>query len=88
MQSELRKAKTSRASENDEMHNFVASEEPFLEILFPSHPAKTTDPAQTSPGLGTEGSYRSCFNSNLPTVQGDEALANVVSPTFRSGEPS
>ncbi|OQE84213.1 hypothetical protein PENNAL_c0027G00252 [Penicillium nalgiovense] len=88
MQSELKKAKTSRASENDEMHNFVASEEPFLKLLFPNHPAETTDPIQTSPGSGTEGSYRSCFDSNLPTVQGDEPLANVISPAFRSGELS
>ncbi|OQE25712.1 hypothetical protein PENFLA_c008G00011 [Penicillium flavigenum] len=88
MQSELKKVKTSRVSENDEMYSFVASEEPFLELLSPNHPAETNNPAQTSPGLGTEGSYRSCFVSNLPTVQGDEPLANVVSPAFRSGELS
>jgi hypothetical protein len=87
MQSELKKVKTSRVGENDEMHNSVASEEPFLELLFPSHPAETTDAAQTSPGLGPEDSYRSCFDSKLPTVQGDEPLANV-SPAFHRGEPS
>lgn len=87
MQSELKKVKTSRVSENDEMHSFVASEEPSLELLSPNHPAETIN-AQTSPGLGTEGSYRLCLDSNMPTVQGDETLENIASPAFRSGELS
>jgi hypothetical protein len=87
MQSELKKVRTSRVSENDEMHSFVASEEPSLELLSPNHPAETIN-AQTSPGLGTEGSYRLCLDSNMPTVQRDETLENIASPAFRSGELS
>ncbi|KAJ5229024.1 hypothetical protein N7489_009732 [Penicillium chrysogenum] len=83
----IEKVKTSRVSENDEMHSFVASEEPSLELLSPNHPAETIN-AQTSPGLGTEGSYRLCLDSNMPTVQRDETLENIASPAFRSGELS
>ena len=88
MQSELKKMKASRASEGDEMHNSVASEETLMEVLFPNQPAETADRTQRSPGPGTKGYYGSCINSSLPTIQGDEPLANVVSPASRSGELS
>ncbi|KAJ5607602.1 hypothetical protein N7537_004221 [Penicillium hordei] len=88
MQSELKKAKTLHTGENDEMDNFVASEEPILDLLFSNHPTETTISAQRLPQLGSEGSCIPCSNSNVPTVQVDEPLESPVSPVFRSGELS
>lgn len=86
MQSELKKAKTSHTGENDEMDNFVPSEEPILDLLFSNHPTETTHSAQTLLQLGSEGSCAPCYSSTVPIVQDDEPLANLVSPVFRSGE--
>ncbi|KAF7527456.1 hypothetical protein PCG10_002859 [Penicillium crustosum] len=88
MQSELKKAKTSHTGENDEMDNFVSSEEPVLDLLFSNHPTETTDSAQTLLQLGAQGSCAPCYSSAVPAVQDDESLANFVSPVSRSGELS
>ncbi|CDM27219.1 transcriptional regulator family: Fungal Specific TF [Penicillium roqueforti] len=88
MQSELKKAKTCYTGENHEMDDFVASEEPILELLFSNHSAETTNPTKTSPELGSELSCASCFNSTLPAIQENQRLAELVSPVFRSGELS
>lgn len=89
MQSELKKMKTSHRGENiDDMANLVAGEEPTLELLFSNHPVETTDPTQTSPEEGTEGSCAPCFDSNVPSPRDDEPPANVVSRASRRGEIS
>ncbi|KGO50718.1 Short-chain dehydrogenase/reductase SDR [Penicillium expansum] len=88
MRSELKKAKTSHTDENDEMDNFVAREEPILELLFSNHPTETTDSAHALPELGTEGSSVLSYNPTVTTAQDDEPLANLVSPVFGSGELS
>ncbi|KAJ5965009.1 transcriptional regulator family: Fungal Specific TF [Penicillium vulpinum] len=88
MQLELKKAKKSHAGESDEMRNFVADKDPMLELLFSNHPDETTNPAQTSPEPGTEGSFGPCYDSIVPTAQEDQPLANLGSPIFRSGELS